>query len=307
MRIPFFRAASDLSAITSTGRTTDLENGIKLEKEKNIKKISTFALDQINNKTKEKSLNLSYQIVGPEIKSEDVNKLGIDVLIGEGSSNFAGSPKNRIHNIEVATSRFQGKLLAPGEEFSFVDILGPVDGEHGYLPELVIKNNKTEAEFGGGICQVSTTVFRAAIYSGLEITARKNHAYPVQYYNPQGMDATIYIPRPDLRFVNNTSGHLLIQAEIEETKLKFKFYGTNDGRKVVIDGPHITERNSDGSMKTYFTQKVIQNNKTIIDDIFRSSYDSPNKYPHPGDNLHTEKPDNWSDREWKEYKEQHNL
>lgn len=207
----------------------------------------------------------------------------------------------------MATSRFQGKLLAPGEEFSFVDILGPVDGEHGYLPELVIKNNKTEAEFGGGICQVSTTVFRAAIYSGLEITARKNHAYPVQYYNPQGMDATIYIPRPDLRFVNNTSGHLLIQAEIEETKLKFKFYGTNDGRKVVIDGPHITERNSDGSMKTYFTQKVIQNNKTIIDDIFRSSYDSPNKYPHPGDNLHTEKPDNWSDREWKEYKEQHNL
>ena len=204
---------------------------------------------------------------------------GIETLIGQGKSDFKGSTRSRIHNIKTALTRYDGLLIAPGEEFSFVENLGEVDGEHGYLPELVIKNDKTEPEFGGGICQVSTTAFRAAIYSGLEITARKNHAYPVSYYNPQGMDATIYVPKPDLKFINNTPGYILIQTEIEGTQLTFNFYGTNDGRKVEVDGPHILERNSDGSMKTAFTQKVLdENGKEIINETFSSFYDSPNKY-----------------------------
>lgn len=281
------------------------KTGLSIQEEEGFEKIKEYFSKRIWDNSY--SIEIPIQEIEPEISTDSIENLGITELIGEGQSNFADSPKNRIHNIHVSTSRFEGLLIKPGEEFSFVENLGEVDEEHGYLPELVIKKDKTEPEFGGGVCQVSTTAFRAAIYSGLEITARRNHAYPVSYYNPQGMDATIYIPRPDLKFINNTPNHILIQTEIEGTELFFRFYGTSDKRKVEIDGPKILQKNPDGSMKTTFTQKVIdKDGNVILEDIFSSSYDSPDNYPHPEDIL-TEKPDNWSKREWEKYKKDHNL
>ena len=278
-------------------------NGLELEKEKSLKTI----IDYLLKKEKSEKIQLAYREIKPDISIDSIDNLGITSLIGEGKSNFRGSPKNRIFNIKVATNRFNGILIKPGEEFSFTKILGEVDAEHGYLPELVIKKDKTEPEFGGGICQVSTTAFRAAIYSGLKITARRNHAYPVQYYNPQGMDATVYVPRPDLRFINDTPAHILIQTKIEGTELIFQFYGTDDGRKTEVIGPRIFDRKPDGSMKATFTQKVMDKNGEVLrEDIFNSSYDSPSKYPHPGETL-TQKPSGWSDNEWKKYKRDHNL
>ncbi len=233
----------------------------------------------------------------------EAERLGIHELISEGRTNWTGSPKNRIHNFTHGAAQFHGLLIKPGEEFSFVEHLGPVDGEHGYLPELVIKHNKTTPEFGGGICQVSSTAFRAALNAGLKITERKNHAYPVQYYKPIGLDATIYIPKPDLRFVNNTPGHILIQTAVEGKELIFRFYGTRDDRQVHIDGPHVLERGGDGSMKTIFTQIVKDKGGTVlIEDSFRSNYASPSKYPHPGEEVFTEKPAGWSEKQWREYK-----
>lgn len=262
---------------------------------------TALLISYLTGETPASDIQLAYSEKDPDISIDSIDNLGITSLIGEGHSNFRGSPKNRVFNIKVAVAKFNGMLIKPGEEFSFVKNLGPVDGEHGYLPELVIKNDKTEPEFGGGICQVSTTAFRAAIYSGLEITARKNHAYPVSYYNPQGMDSTIYIPKPDLRFINNTPGHILIQTEIVGTELIFRFFGTADGRKVTVDGPHILEKNSDGSMKTTFSQKVTDAaDKLIREDVFNSAYESPSKYPHPGDTL-TQKPKDWSQGEWDRY------
>ena len=277
--------------------------GISLNKDEGLQKLLGYFTSTEN----PEYVDLPFDEVEPEISTDSIDNMGIKTLIGEGRSNFRGSPKNRIFNINVATNRFNGTLIKPGEEFSFVKILGPVDGEHGYMPELVIKKDKTEPEFGGGICQVSTTAFRAAIYSGLEITARRNHAYPVKYYNPQGLDATVYVPRPDLRFINNTSGYILIQTKIEGTELVFQFYGTDDGRKVNIIGPKIIESNSDGSMKATFTQQVYDSNGSlIIDDVFNSNYESPSKFPHPGEIL-TKKPEGWSSQEWKKYKKDNNL
>lgn len=284
------------------------ENGSKIDIEKSLTEIKNNLNDsnQSGQTDKELEMTLISDQIKPEISSAEVDNLGISELIGEGKSNFRGSPKNRIFNINVATSRFNGVLIEPGEEFSFVKILGEVDGEHGYLPELVIKQDKTEPEFGGGICQVSTTTFRAAIYSGLEITARTPHAYPVSYYNPQGLDATVYVPRPDLRFINNTPGHILIQTKIEGTELTFQFYGTSDGRTIEIDGPRIIERKPDGSMKATFTQIVKDRNGNImIEDVFNSAYDSPSKYPHPGEENFTTKPKDWSKKQWEEYKKTH--
>ncbi len=250
------------------------------------------------------SITLPTEITQPKLVASDRERLGLKELIGEGRTNFKGSPKNRIYNIKRALEQFKNIIIAPGEEFSFVDYLGEVDGEHGYLPELVIKNNQTTPEFGGGICQVSTTVFRAAIYSGLKITERRNHAYPVQYYKPYGMDATIYIPKPDLAFVNNTPGAILVQPTIEDTELTFRFYGTNDGRVTKVDGPHILARGGDGSMKTVFTQEVNNSEgENFIRDSFWSNYKSPSLYPHPGQETnYTEKPAGWSKKQWEEYK-----
>lgn len=254
-------------------------NGITLD----INKSTQIIIDNITaNQEIPKQVKLSYEIKKADVRSDNLKELGINELVGEGKSNFRGSTKTRIHNIKTAINKFDGLVIKPDEEFSFVDTLGEVDKETGYKEELVIKRDETVKEFGGGICQVSTTTFRAAIYSGLAITARRNHAYPVHYYAPQGMDAAIYLPKPDLKFVNNTPGHILVQVEMnEETKdLAFKFYGTSDERKVEVKGPFVTERNEDGSMRTYFTQKVFdQSGELVIDEVFRSFYASPDKYP----------------------------
>ena len=218
------------------------------------------------------------------VSQDNLDALGIKTLVGQGVSNFAGSPKNRKHNLTVGASKFDGILIKPGEVFSFLNTLGPVDASTGYLPELVIKEDKTIPEYGGGMCQVSTTSFRAAINTGLEVVERRNHAYPVQYYSPQGTDATVYIPSPDLKFKNNTPGHILIQTHIEGNILTFDYYGTSDGRRVETVGPVIYDRQGDGSMKASWTQRVFDSlNNLMHEKTFLSKYDSPSKYPHPGE------------------------
>ncbi|OGI26278.1 MAG: hypothetical protein A3J76_04570, partial [Candidatus Moranbacteria bacterium RBG_13_45_13] len=226
-----------------------------------------------------RDINLATNILKPEVTSTDLDKYGIKELVGEGVSNFRGSPKNRIHNIGVGAAKFNGVLVKPGEEFSFIKTLGPVDKSTGYLPELVIKVDKTIPEYGGGMCQVSTTMFRAAINSGLKITARTNHAYPVQYYAPQGLDATVYIPKPDLMFVNDTPNYILVQTRIEGTQLFFDFFGTSDGRQTKIVGPFVTSRGEAGAMKTIVTQEIYDKDGNLVrKSEFKSSYDSPSKY-----------------------------
>ena len=257
--------------------------------------------------SRDRTIELTVRSIAPNIASGDPGSLGINELLGEGMTDFKGSPKNRIHNFTHGMEQFHGLLVKPGEEFSFVEHLGPVDGEHGYLPELVIKNNATIPEFGGGICQVSSTMFRAALYSGLPITERHNHAYAVQYYKPIGMDATVYIPKPDLRFVNNTPGHILIQGKIEGTKFIFQLYGTSDGRKVEIDGPHIIERLENGGLRTTLSQKVTDaTGATLFQNTFKSRYAPASLFPHPGQEpVFTEKPDDWSAKQWVAYQKAH--
>jgi len=250
------------------------QNGLRLEIENNI---DTLKNGILNN---QKKITLKTIATKPKISTENIDNLGITAFLAKGVSNFSGSSVDRITNIKIGAARFNGVLLKPNEEFSFNNLLGEVGPEQGYKPGLVIKENKTTPEYGGGLCQVSTTAFRAAIYSGMEITQRYPHAFPVKYYNPQGFDATIYPPSPDLKFINNTSGHILIQTKIIGKELVFEFYGTNDGRKVEIIGPEQYDINLDGSMKAKLTQKVYdKNGNIIIDKTFYSNYKSPNLFP----------------------------
>ena len=202
-------------------------DGKKLLIDENIIRIENAIINQ------EKNIVLDVE----EIKAngvEDMDKMGIKELVATGQSNFSGSPTNRIHNINVGAQVFNGILIKPGENFSFIKYLGEVSEKTGYLPELVIKEDKTIPEYGGGLCQVSTTFFRAAINAGFPIIERTAHEYRVSYYEPAGFDATIYDPKPDLIFKNDTANYILIQTRISGTDLFVDFYGTNDGRKVDV-------------------------------------------------------------------------
>ncbi|QQG52357.1 MAG: VanW family protein [Candidatus Falkowbacteria bacterium] len=172
-----------------------------------------------------------------ELVSE--NNFKIKEIIGTGHSNFAGSPANRRHNIKVGAAAVQGLLISPGEEFSLVKNLGEIDAAAGYLPELVIKDNKTIPEYGGGLCQIATTIFRSALASGLPISARRNHSYRVSYYEPAGTDAAVYDPWPDIKFINDTGNYVLIQSRIEGNDIYFDFWGTSDGRLATTTKPVI--------------------------------------------------------------------
>ena len=211
----------------------------------------------------------------PAISQKSIQNLGIDSLLGVGESDFARSPNSRKHNIKVGSDKFQGILVAPNEEFSFNKNLGSVTAAEGYLPELVIKQGATVPEYGGGLCQVSTTLFRAAMYAGLEVTKRSNHSYPVIYYGTPGFDATIYPGVVDLKFKNDMSGHILIQSRIEGTKLIFDIYGPDNGRKVVLDGPFQHDQKTNGSMKAHFIRKTYQRELLVKEDRFDSNYGAP--------------------------------
>ncbi|MEX2012146.1 MAG: VanW family protein, partial [Patescibacteria group bacterium] len=176
----------------------------------------------------------------PLITEDNLDKLGIVERIGFGQTSFIGSPANRIHNIKQGVSFMQSALIAPGKEFSTVTTLGAVDHTTGYLPELVIKENRTVPEYGGGLCQVSTTLFRSVLSAGLKVMERQNHSYRVPYYEPPvGLDATIYLPKPDFRFLNDTKRHILIQGRVIGNSVIFELWGTSDGRKATVSEPEI--------------------------------------------------------------------
>jgi vancomycin resistance protein YoaR len=229
------------------------------------------ALKEITSGSNEIVLN----ILKPKNELGSQNSLGIKELIASGESNFKGSPKNRRHNIQIGLEKIAGAIIMPGEEFSFNDHLGPVEEDQGFLPELVIKKTGTVPELGGGLCQVSSTTFRAAMKAGLPITQRKNHSYAVQYYSPQGTDATIYPGVIDLKFINDTPGAILIWPYLaDKDTLHFDFYGTKDDRVVELVKPVTYDRKSDGSMKATWVRNMVKKGKEISE-TYRSVYLSP--------------------------------
>lgn len=231
------REVQEAKLIIRNGYATDFspdQEGYALDLDESINTISASLLSPDN------EVELSVEVQKPRTILAETNTQGINTLIARGESDFSGSPANRRHNIRVGAEKFDGVIVPSGEILSFIRELGPIDARAGYLPELVIKNDGTVPEFGGGLCQVSTTAFRAVLYGGLTITERRNHSYRVAYYEPAGTDATVYDPYPDFKFTNDTPGSILIDTYITGDKLFFDFYGTDTGRTVNVDGPHIS-------------------------------------------------------------------
>lgn len=264
-----------------------------------IKKIIN-KLEESSYKPHKEKIILSEDDIDADITLAQANDLGIEEFIAEGRSNYSGSIDSRIHNITLAASKFHGVIIPQGKELSFNEIVGDISINTGYKQAYIIKEGKTVLGDGGGVCQVSTTLFRAGLNAGLPITERHAHAYRVGYYendSQPGFDATIYSPRVDLKIKNDTPADILIQTEIEEEKnlLYFRFYGKNDGRDVhtsdaVISDtapppPDIHEEDptlprgqtkqidfAAPGAKVHFTYKVTRDNKTLQDETFFSYY-----------------------------------
>lgn len=204
------------------------------------------------------------KVFSPVSVAEELKERGIREIVAVGESNFSGSSRARMQNISAGAAKFNGIIIKKGARFSFNEILEDVEPENGFVPELVIKGNKTEKEQGGGVCQVSTTAFRAALTGGFPVKSRRAHSYAVPYYKPYGLDAAIYLGQLDFRFTNDTDGDILIQTFIEDENLFFVFYGTSDGRNVQLEGPFISDFKKAPTPIVYDSEDLPEGETTLI-------------------------------------------
>ncbi len=185
-------------------------------------------------------ISLAFEITEPIVGDEaTASELGISQPVSVVSTYFSGSSAGRIHNIKIASSAFHGLLVAPGETLSMAEVLGDVSLDTGYAEALIIYGNRTIKGVGGGVCQVSTTLFRAIFFGGYPIVERHSHAYRVGYYEAgpgspgPGLDAAVFVPLVDLIFTNDSPYWLLLETyTYSNNRLQWKFYSTSDGRQV---------------------------------------------------------------------------
>jgi vancomycin resistance protein YoaR len=219
--------------------------------------------------------------------------MGIHGLVSSYTTVYGGIP-NRIHNVQLVAHLVDDKLIAPDATFSFNQTTGERNAAKGFLEAPVIVNGEVTTGLGGGVCQVSTTVFNAAFEAGLQITARTNHALYISHY-PQGRDATVNYPDTDLKFVNDTGHWLLLRTFVGSSSLTVNLYGTPTGRKIesttaplVSHGVPPVKKTIDPSLKpgekvidyagvpamsTSVTRKVYDRaGKLLHDDTWYSSY-----------------------------------
>ena len=223
----------DLLAEAVIGRTLDIPRSIE-------------AIDR-GLTDREHEIALVFELVQPAVGSDvTAAELGITEQVSVVSSYFGGSSSGRIHNIATASAPFHGLLIAPGETLSMAEVLGDISLDTGYAEALIIYGGRTIKGVGGGVCQVSTTLFRTALFGGFGIVERYPHAYRVGYYEQgpgspgPGFDATVYVPLVDFKFTNDSDYWLLSETYVYGTQLLWKFYSTGDGRQVQISSPQIT-------------------------------------------------------------------
>ena len=223
----------------------DSKIGRTLEVEASVKAINDALLRG------EHTASLVINEAQPQVSgSSTAEQLGITQLLLSETSYFYGSSPERIQNIEAAAARFHGVLVAPGETFSMGQTMGDVSLDNGFAEALIIYGGRTIKGVGGGVCQVSTTLFRTVFNAGFPIVERTPHAYRVSYYeriasggvDPRlaGLDATVYFPLVDFKFTNDSPYWILMETYMGTGSLTWKFYSTSDGRTVTWDTTGVT-------------------------------------------------------------------
>jgi vancomycin resistance protein YoaR len=232
-------------------------------------------------------------VVQPKITTAAAEQMGISGVVGTYTTDYGGVP-NRVHNVQLVAHLIDGALIAPGETFSFNKTTGARTAAKGFLEAPVIVNGELTTGLGGGVCQVSTTVFNAAFEAGLPIVERVNHALYISHY-PQGRDATVDYPDVDLKFRNDTGHWLLLRTFVGSASLTVTLYGTPLHRRVVsttsplvsygkvkvkkiVDptlkpGEQVIVDPGEPKLTTSVTRKVYDaSGKLLYDDVFYSSY-----------------------------------
>ncbi len=253
-------------------------------------------------------IELQYDLIAPPVREDmSASDLGISELVNAETSYFYGSSSARMQNIQTASERFHGLLVPPGATFSMVENIGDISLDSGFAEALIIYGDRTIKGVGGGVCQVSTTLFRNVFFSGFPVVERNPHAYRVYYYElafggsidplSVGLDATVYAPIVDFKFKNDTDYWLLMETYVDlgARSLTWKFYSTSDGRVVewdnsgvqkVVEAPEpIYEENdeldkgevkqvdwaADGANVTV-VRSVIRNGEILFEDEFKTQY-----------------------------------
>ena len=228
----------------------------------------------------------------PTRTTAEARAMGIRGVVGSYETIYGGDA-NRIHNVQLVSRLLDGKLIAPGATFSFNQATGARTADKGFREAPVIINGELQTGLGGGVCQVSTTVFNAAYEAGLKITARTNHALYISHY-PLGRDATVNYPDVDLRFVNDTPHWLLLRTFVGSYSLTVSLYGAPQHRRVVTEtrplvetgpppvkrepdpsltvGHTVVEDSGEPSLSTSVRRLVYRGGKRLYDDTWYSSY-----------------------------------
>jgi vancomycin resistance protein YoaR len=297
------RPAQNAAFMFEDGRVQEFlpaKDGVVLNKEELVANLKSKLLELEEHEDKQVALAIPTINTPPKITTSEVNNLGIKELIGRGESWFAGSIPSRVHNVQLSASKFNGVLIEPGETLSFNDTVGDVSALTGYQQAYIIQGGRTVLGDGGGVCQVSTTLFRVALDAGLPIVERRAHSYRVAYYeqgSAPGLDATVYAPTTDLKIKNDTPSHILIQTitDTRNNHLVFEMYGTSDGRVSTVTKPVVTSVTAppedlyiddptlpEGTIKQIdwkawganvsFSYKVHRNGETIFDKQYVSNY-----------------------------------
>lgn len=193
----------------------------------------------------EHTIPLVINYTNPQVTDQSSGEeIGIRELVHAETSYYYGSSSSRVQNISAAAAKFHGLLVAPGETFSMASAIGDITLDNGFAEALIIVGGQSIKGVGGGVCQVSTTLFRIAFFAGFPIVERHAHAYRVYYYekvagnridaNLAGLDATVFVPIVDLKFVNDTPYWLLMETYVnpDASNITWKFYSTSDNRRV---------------------------------------------------------------------------
>lgn len=258
------------------------------------------SLEGFGEKKEHTLVQLPFFSAEPKQKLENMNTLGIQERIGFAESYFHHSIPQRVDNVRLTAQRMNLTLIPPGGTFSYNAVVGEVSGRTGFKPAYIIKDGRTILGDGGGLCQGSTTMFRAALNAGLPIIERRGHSYRVGYYEENalpGIDATVYAPSVDFKFKNDTPSNLLITVNVDPKNyhMVIQFWGTSDGRKseilnhVVYDKtPPLPTRYEDDptlppgkikqvdwsapGAKTSFVYKVTRGNAVLQSREFKTTY-----------------------------------
>jgi vancomycin resistance protein YoaR len=221
-----------------TGQSLDIKASLQLINESLVEGVHKIKLD------------MAYTL--PDVTDEaTAESLGITELVSSHTSYFYGSSSSRKQNIRIASAQFYGVLIPPGETFSMAEVLGDVSLDTGYAEAWIIFGDRTIKGVGGGVCQVSTTLFRTVFFGGYPIVERHPHAYRVYYYEQTssggnnsrlaGLDATVYVPLVDFKFKNDTEYWLLMETYVGNNSLTWKFYSTSDGRSIEWETTGLTD------------------------------------------------------------------